>query len=810
MIAESLRWAGTWLGIVLLLSFVAFPLAHRLLPGLPSRGVALCPPLGVLLVSYLAWLAASLHLAPFGRASLVGGAAVVAALSALSEVQTRGAAVRWLRRNGRVALWFVLILVAAFAVFAWVRGYRPEVRSTEKPMEIGFLESTLRTRWMPPADPWFAGGHINYYYFGFVEAAALSHLAGVTADTGFNLTNVTLFAFAVTGGCGLAYDLLARNGRERGARGRVRPLLTALVGGLLLVVAGNAYAAVAFLRDPVVTLNEFFYDGVGWKSTRVIVDVLGPKNDFPQITEFPAFSFLLGDNHPHVLALPLVLLALGVALSWWGRPLGGWRESVPRLALTALALGVLYPTNAWDVPTYGLVIAGALLLRRPARWRRSLGALAGVVVAAYALFLPFHRGYVSPLGGNYGGEPAAIARFVGTPVIGSIIKLIGLVVWPHTSLGQFLYVFGLPYLAVACLVGRGVWGRTVLLGPVARQRLMIGGIVVVLVALLTKTPMLIPTGALFFAGIVALLRPLARPAAGRLPQTVWTGTDRAATAVALLGLLLPTFCEFVYLRDAFDNRLNTMFKLDFQAWTLLMVAGAYGVVTLLALLHERSRRWLPEVRLMRGAVVGAATLAFALFAVAYPLVTTYARTGHLGRTGEFGGPPVGWQGLSGFAYAKTTDPNEYAAVQWLSAHAADGDHLVEAAGNSYGETGNWFDNRFSAASGVPTVLGWFYHEVQWRGGDDTTRVVVLPERSADVKRLYETTNLTEARAVLVKYGVDWVVVGNAERVMYGSCGTVGQCDAQPPAPGLAKFGDMLDLAYQSGNVAIYHVPPGGK
>ena len=103
----------------------------------------------------------------------------------------------------------------------------------------------------------------------------------------------------------------------------------------------------------------------------------------------------------------------------------------------------------------------------------------------------------------------------------------------------------------------------------------------IVVAVVTRTPMLLPMrarrhsrrcvrcGALFRARLRVTL-----------PWAVWTPVDRAAAAIAVYGALLPVIPEFVFLRDAFDNRMNTMFKVDYQAWVLLMLAGAYGIVTL--------------------------------------------------------------------------------------------------------------------------------------------------------------------------------------------------------------------------------------
>jgi len=108
------------------------------------------------------------------------------------------------------------------------------------------------------------------------------------------------------------------------------------------------------------------------------------------ISEFPFFSFLLGDNHPHVLALPFVLLALALALSFWLRPLdedapGGsrWHAWLCQVGLPApwelllwgLLLGGLGFLNTWDYPIYLAIMALVGAMRRYRRHPRGWGWL---------------------------------------------------------------------------------------------------------------------------------------------------------------------------------------------------------------------------------------------------------------------------------------------------------------------------------------------------------------------------------------------------------------------------------------------------
>lgn len=830
MVRESIAQAAIWFGWLLVLGVVAFPLATRPFPTLSSRGVALAPAFGLLLMGYLAWLGASLRLVPFGRASLLGAVGLTAIFSVISEVVSRGRAVRWAwaHRGGIVAC--IGTLAAAFAFFVWVRGFAPDIRYTEKPMEIGFLSSTMRARWMPPNDPWLAGYGINYYYFGYVLAGALGLLADLAPEVTFNLTGPTIFALTFTGASGIAFDLLARFRRERWLPVRGRTVIAAGAGGFLVALAGNAYGFARLLRAPVATVQrQYFWDGIGWNSSRVIYDEIVPGKSLQMITEFPYFSFILGDIHPHLLALPVVLLAVAVALGWWDRPAPQRGVPVVRLALTALVVGALYPTNAWDLPTYALLVVAALLLRRwpdPLRVARRWSLLRVGVVGggAIALYAPYYANFTSLVGGR-GGEPEWIVRLARLPVLGTIIKMLGVVVWRHTDLREFLTVFAVPLLAVSALLLRGLWGRREPLNRRVRQRLLIAGIAVLSVALLTRTPMLLPTGAVALAACVALTRPIIRSARTDVGGR-WTPTDRLVTAAALYGTLLPVIPEFFYLRDAFDNRMNTMFKVDYQAWIILMLAGSYGVVTLVAVLRgqgagDRGQGTAgdplsalsplsPAPCLLPppiAAAIAVGLILFTLMAATYPVVVTYQKTGRLtGSVGtDFPGVGRGWQGLDGLRYVQQTNPDEYAAAQWLRANAGPDDRVLEAVGNSYGDANGWFDSRFAAATGVPDLLGWYFHEVQWRGGEPDVLSRELPARAAAIGTIYNTTNTAEARALLRQYDIRWVVVGAAERQGIGQCAVSAGC---PPyaAAGLAKFTDLLEPAFTSGAVAIFRVP----
>ena len=193
-----------------------------------------------------------------------------------------------------------------FAAYVWLRGYTPQILGTEKPMDVAFLASSMRAVSIPPPDPWFAGEPINYYYVGYLLYGAVGRLSGVAPEIGFNLALATVFSTTAVAAFGVAWNA-------------IRPWLgprLAVAGGLFAIFAvassGNLYAPWRLIQDPSSTVSAWWWDGItgiGWRSSRIVCDGARVDNRCPfpateTINEFPFFSFLLGDLHPHLMALP--------------------------------------------------------------------------------------------------------------------------------------------------------------------------------------------------------------------------------------------------------------------------------------------------------------------------------------------------------------------------------------------------------------------------------------------------------------------------------------------------------------------------
>ncbi len=289
--------------------------------GVRDGALALGLPVGLLLLALPGWLGTVFGAVPFPYVLGLGGLAAAAALALLG----RGLAAF---RGGRAFLPAALLL-GLFAAFLWLRLGWPDVRQTEKPMDLAVLSGLLVTPRLPLEDPWMAGSAFPYYHFGTLVLALPFRLASVPPEFAYNLLAALVAALAGSAAFGVV--------RLRGG-GRA----LALGAGLLLAFAGTLDGARQLLAGGTLGSVDL------WSSSRRVADA---------ITEWPLFTLWLGDLHPHAVALPLLLAFAALA---------GRFASGPGLLLDAALLAALVSANPWDLPAALLLLgAGTLASRRP-------------------------------------------------------------------------------------------------------------------------------------------------------------------------------------------------------------------------------------------------------------------------------------------------------------------------------------------------------------------------------------------------------------------------------------------------------------
>lgn len=836
-IFAAVRW---WVALMVLGTAV-LPLTWTLFHRLPDRGYAFNKMVGVLLVSYLFWLMTSLGWSSNTLGGIVWAVAGVTAVSlwVYSRQLLPGESLRsWLRQNRRHIWLTEAVFFLLFALWVWVRAQNPSITATEKPMEFAFLNAVGRSPTFPPLDPWLSGYAISYYYFGYVMSSVLGRLAAVPEAMAFNLGIAWLVGGTAVGAFGLVFNLVSgltaketTDPAKEAAAYRLAVLL-GLVSALALPIAGNQQITLELLHGNGLGSDRFwqwldvrdintpaaanatprYETGLWWwwRSSRVIHEyhLSGTAEEgLEPIVEFPGFSFVLGDMHPHVLALPFAFLSLAVAYLWFlaaGEVEGVpplWRlMSDPLWLFTAVLLGGLSFLNTWDVLIHLFVVLAAVALGG----RQVTGVLrlgVSLVVAALVLYLPFYLGFRSQAGAPYLlpmlMRPTRLAHFL----IIFAMPLLNIVVWLLTLVGQQRWRGGKVGLSTAVSLLLTLFSLMFLFGWIVasspdgaiRLHNLANQLQLTLPvrtatgvdfgwglrAIFTLLPTLLsgrlsyPALTLFLLLIIALIVmlwsvPLSLPA----PQ--WPTLPHAALFTLLLvltGTLLTLGPEFLYLRDNFGVRLNTTFKFYYQAWVLFGVAGLVAM----GHLWQRARGTAVLVTVGYGTLFGLSLL-FPLYAVA-------------SRASEFRGPTSAATRqpatLDGLAQLRRYNPDEYEAIMWLRTNEPGTAVLVEAVGGQYSDFA-----RYSANTGLPTLVGWAGHEYQWRGSSTNEP----SERDAAVRQIYTDTDWNQTTDLLNHYGVNYIIIGGLERSTYGL--TIYD-----------KFDQRLAIAYQNNTVTIYRWQP---
>ncbi|HLO18612.1 MAG TPA: DUF2298 domain-containing protein, partial [Anaerolineales bacterium] len=438
----------SWYILITILGWLTFPLTYYLFPMLAERGYTLSRTFGLLIWAYVFWLFASLGIAQNDPGGLLLGLVILAGLSGWVFVNCRTELVNWLRENRRAILATEVLFLIAFGLMAFARASNPEIFTAggEKWMETAFINAILHSPTFPPHDPWLSGYAISYYYFGYVMAAMLAKFTATSASVAHNLMLSLIFSMSAIGAYGLLYNLLTvyRQSKAKDQAVRVLPALGGLFAPLFLLIISNLEGLFESLHRKGIawTLNangtatssfwtwlnlkeltnppaqplswipdQFFW---WWRASRVIqdYDLNGTAHEI--IDEFPFFSYLLGDLHPHVLAMPFNLLAIAVALNLF---LGGWRGKINlffgELQISkigfftiALVLGGLAFLNTWDILFAAalIVFSYALTQARQAGWsweRIEDAFLLGIPIAitAFVMYIPFYVGFDSQAGG---------------------------------------------------------------------------------------------------------------------------------------------------------------------------------------------------------------------------------------------------------------------------------------------------------------------------------------------------------------------------------------------------------------------------
>ncbi|HEX9385944.1 MAG TPA: DUF2298 domain-containing protein, partial [Anaerolineales bacterium] len=782
-----------WYFFIFILGLAIYPLTRLAMPGLADKGYPLSRILGLVLFGYLAWIAGSAGI-PYTRITIAIIFGLLLILGAwLAYYQRLELRAEW-QTNRKYFLMIEGLFLAFFLIDLIIRIGNPDLwhpaRGGERPMDFSYFNAVLKSTVFPPYDPWFEGGYINYYYYGFVLVGTPVKLLGIVPSIAYNFILPTLFAMVGVSAFSLGWNLLTKDQVESEAN-ETLALISGIAASFLTILLGNLGtiqliyqklqelgAAGTFHWDNtlfqrwtwaiqgfILTLKGFSLPiGPGdwyWNPSRVI-----PPGGGNEITEFPLFTFIYSDLHAHMIAIPLALLAVSWGLAVVaGRP--QWRNPLSAacgLIVGGLIIGAFYPANLSDTYTYLLIgmIAIGYAIFSYTNTSSLLRRIALAVGALIALFLLSHYLY-EPYRAWYSQAYSALDAWNG----------------PFTPLGSYLtHWLVFLFIVVSWMAWEThEWMASTPVSALRKLRpyalLIEGTLVVFALALLVLAYKGISIGwiALPIAiwAAVLLLRP-------NLP-------DAKRFVLFLIGtaLLITIVVEVVVVRGDI-GRQNTIFKFYMQTWILLAVsAGAAFAWTLPGFF-----KWLLGWRAFWQTAM--------IFLLAGAALFTVSATAGKMRDRWIIEAPRTLDSMTFMKYAQYDDfgqrldlSEDYNAIRWMQDNVKGSPVIVEANCSEY----RWC-TRFTIYTGLPGVVGWNWHQRQQR----VLQTLWVEDRVNAVGNFYNSRDTESAREFLKKYNVRYIVVGQLEHAAYTQ-------------EGLAKFklfdGKYWKAVYHDGDTVIYEV-----
>jgi len=746
-----------WL-LVVAIGFCAFPLMNRIAPNLKDKGYAMSKVAGLALLTFFTWMFSFMF--GYGIAAIILAFSTIALLS-IAVLKNKPEISFTAKHFDQPFLKFVevdLVFTFSFLFFIALQMYHPFIEggptttlyTGERFMGSAFLNAINRASSLPPPDPWLSGYKLqHYYYFGYLMGSILTKLSAIPTNITFNLLTPLCAALTTSITYGLGYNL---TGKRR--YGLLAATLVVFIGNLHLfkMLLEQLATSPDIVLHYIATKWDYYY----WSSTRALFDTN------QAITEFPFFSFIWGDFHPHTIGLAFQVLIISLLYAFTSN--SNSRSIFGNERLTAffyvlvfgISLGFLYANSAWDYPGYAaltILVIGATQLKRGLSLKYSLLSAFLPIAVSIFLYLPY---------------------ILAFKAIGA--KGIGIVTYPSPIAG-FLLVHGLPLLAIAFFALSQKWED---LAVKKVFLVLLSSIILIPLLLLLSIiyPALVFILPIIFFSLLFIFREI-RTKNGVSHEVFF------ALCLILGGASMLFFSEIFYVMDYLAwgefQRMNTVFKFYNQVWVMWMISAAFCICYTLKNQKEKLRK-----------VFSVCTVILILASGVYPVLGTYT-----------------W--LKGFETSPTLDGTAYLkyssiridgasiepagdslAICWINENIRDSPVILEAVPLN-APWDQQFDytyySRVSSLTGLPTVVGWVFHESSWGYGTDVTE-----PRINDVNIIYGTEDVELAMKKLRAYDVRYIFVGSLEHMQY-------------PEGGLQKFEaeNFFKKVYDEKGVQIYEV-----
>ena len=796
---------SVWYICITILGWMVYPITRIAFKGLDRKGWPILRIAGLVILTFFVWIAGSFGI-QVTRLTTYFCMLILFLINVFLFYRKKNEIIQELSHNLKSIIFIEIFIFIFFIFFLLIRIGNPDLwhpyKGGEKPMDFSYFNALIKSVSYPPYDPWYARGYINYYYWGFLIAAIPTKLLGIVPSIAYNLLLPSFFSFTASSAFCVGWNLsergLGKHSELKESKPLKRKILSGLIAAIFVLIIGNfgtikmiiqgfqrlSEMASPYTNDGIFNTASSFLEGIKifykdcnfnyypgdwyWIPSRTIPG--------EPITEFPYFTFLYGDPHAHLFALPITLLALCWIVSLINERMhyeGKWEFPV-KLLVGGIIIGALRPTNTWDYPVSLVIACGSILYIFikyamipkkifPNLTMQQRTMILGIFTAisfgliSYFLYHPFSKwygqGYTSI--NDWTGEKTPLDAYL-------------------THWGYFIFII------YSWLLNEVVnWLRITPLSVLNKFYPYRKGIISAFLLLLAAIVFLIMRGViiniLVIPAIAILFLLLFRKGSSE--------KQRFILLLTCIGLALTLLVELVVLTGDI-GRMNTVFKFYLQAWTCLAISSSWYLSQLIMTIKNCKKNnvilgWITMILLLSMSVI-----LFPIIASADKITDRISHT-----------VPITLDGMEYMRYSSYTENNQvmdliqdYELIRWMQDNIKGTPIIIEANTPEY----RW-GNRITIYTGLPGVIGWNWHQRQQRTINPSDWVF---KRVEDVNTFYSATDISVAKELIEKYKVDYIVIGQLEKIIY-------------PQEGIDKFflnaNSFLELIYSSEDTNLFMV-----
>ena len=724
-----------WLLVIELIGFIFLPILFKIFAGSEDKGYCFSKALGLATIALASWM--TNLFVPFG--TLIIWIYLILALlivgSGYIVIYNKNEFLSYLQNRWKYLFACECVFLVTFLLFSFVRYLNPAINHTEQLMDFAFLNAMLVSDTGGPIDPWMKNTDISYYYFGYWIFGNIGKLTAVRPEIAYNLSMATVPSLVAISVFGLSTTLLKKIPKLStrflfGIISVISAILLANLQGFMELIRQNMIGSSSFwnlvcidgMTDEVTTVVDSWrpVDFWWWFKASRITNYFGNECELKgldyTITEFPFFSYLLGDLHPHVMSAPFIVTFIAILFTFTNskRLTHFNATNIFTCVISAICLFTASFSNLWNLPILMASLFAIFFLKILATDSKldvkMLWIPAAMLILSILLLSPYLYDFQTSASGIFTTQ----------------VK---------TGIGHGLIMWGPLFIVIMPSSLMHFWKSPI-------SRLWKTNILIAIAVAIspwifslftTEIGTNLDTGIRGFTPLITALVFLC--SLTTISLTMNQGFSPKALSLFLIssGLLLILIPEFIYIGDVYGNRMNTVFKLYYQAWIILSIPAGYSMYSLYAYMKDSSG--LKKLTLNLVIAITVIVVSMGLYYAPASISTRASESSH--------------KTLDGLKFLKVDNPKLYNAIMYARKNISPKDGILEIVG----EWGNYA--QISSSTGIPNIINWPGHQIQWRG-----QIQEIEKRIEDVKVIYESEDHGLTKRLLASYQVKYVFIGS--------------------------------------------------